>query len=125
MKGRCPRDVMVKPLDCWIVVNEFELQSHYYAHFRADTLGKGMNPPYSPYIYRYIYIGWYAIQHNQPNISLSLSLSLSLFDFAKKFGVTKAANAAWTFIIDSVTHTNNKYTVTNKRVNTYFGNSVM
>ena len=23
---------------------EFELQSRYYVHFRANTLGKGMNP---------------------------------------------------------------------------------
>ena len=36
--------VMVKAMDCGIVVNEFELQSRYYVHFRANTLGKGMNP---------------------------------------------------------------------------------
>ena len=36
--------VMVNVLDCEIVVREFELQSHYYVHFRANTLGKGMNP---------------------------------------------------------------------------------
>ena len=35
---------MVKAADCEIVVSEFELQSRYYAHFRANTLGKGMNP---------------------------------------------------------------------------------
>ena len=40
----CPRGVMVKPMDCGIVVHEFVLQSHYYVHFRANTLGKGMNP---------------------------------------------------------------------------------
>ena len=39
-----PRGVMVKAMDCEIVVNEFVLQSHYYVHFRANTLGKGMNP---------------------------------------------------------------------------------
>ena len=38
-----PRGVMVKALDCEIVVSEFELQSHYYVHFRTNTLGKGMN----------------------------------------------------------------------------------
>ena len=27
-----------------IVVREFVLQSRYYVHFRANTLGKGMNP---------------------------------------------------------------------------------
>ena len=39
-----PRGVMVKAMDYEIVVNEFELQSRYYVHFRANTLGKGMNP---------------------------------------------------------------------------------
>ena len=37
----CPRGVMVKAMDCEIVVSEFELQSRYYVHFRANTLGKG------------------------------------------------------------------------------------
>ena len=40
----CPRVVMVKVMDCGIVVREFELQSLYYVHFRANNLGKGMNP---------------------------------------------------------------------------------
>ena len=40
----CPRGVMVKAMDCGIVVSEFVLQSCYYVHFRANTLGKGMNP---------------------------------------------------------------------------------
>ena len=35
---------MVKAMDCGFVVREFELQSRYYVHFRANTLGKGMNP---------------------------------------------------------------------------------
>ena len=34
---------MVKAMDCGIVVSEFELQSRYYVHFRANTFGKGMN----------------------------------------------------------------------------------
>ena len=33
-----------KALDCGIVVSEFVLQSRYYIHIRANTLGKGMNP---------------------------------------------------------------------------------
>ena len=40
----CPRGVMVKAMDCGIVVREFILQSWYYVHFRANTLGKGKNP---------------------------------------------------------------------------------
>ena len=40
----CPRGVMVKAMDCRIVVSEFVLQSCYYDHFRANTLGKGVNP---------------------------------------------------------------------------------
>ena len=43
-RGGCPRGVMVKAMDCRIVVSEFVLQSRYYVHFRANTLGKGMNP---------------------------------------------------------------------------------
>ena len=39
----CPRGVMVKAMDCGIVVREFVLQSRYYVHFRTNTLGKGMN----------------------------------------------------------------------------------
>ena len=39
----CPRGVMVKAMNCGIVVREFVLQSRYYVHFRANTLGKGMN----------------------------------------------------------------------------------
>ena len=42
--GGCPRGVMVKAIDCEVVVSEFVLQSRYYVHFRANTLGKGMNP---------------------------------------------------------------------------------
>ena len=42
--GGCPRGVMVKAMDCGIVVSEFVLQSRYYVHFQANTLGKGMNP---------------------------------------------------------------------------------
>ena len=46
VKGGCPRNgyVMVKAMDCGIVVGEFVLQSRYYVHFRANALGKGMNP---------------------------------------------------------------------------------
>ena len=42
--GGCRRGVMVKSMDCGIIVSEFELQSRYYVDFRANTLGKDMNP---------------------------------------------------------------------------------
>ena len=42
-KVGCPRGVMVKAMNGRIVVSEFVLQSRYYVHFRANTLGKGMN----------------------------------------------------------------------------------
>ena len=42
--GGCPRGIMVKAMKCGIVVCEFVLQSLYYVHFRANTLGKGMDP---------------------------------------------------------------------------------
>ena len=41
--GEFPHGVMVKAMDCRIVVSEFKLQSGYYIHFRTNTLGKGMN----------------------------------------------------------------------------------
>ena len=44
IQGGCPRGVMVKVMDCEIVVREYVVQSCYYIHFRANTLGKGMNP---------------------------------------------------------------------------------
>ena len=44
MKGGCPRSVMVKLMDCGIVVSEFVFQSRYYVHFQANTLRKGINP---------------------------------------------------------------------------------
>ena len=40
---RCLRGVMVKAMDCGIVVSEFELQSRYYVHFQTNVLGKGRN----------------------------------------------------------------------------------
>ena len=40
----CLCGVMVKVMDCRIVVSEFKLQSHYYVHFLTITLKKGMNP---------------------------------------------------------------------------------
>ena len=43
LNRRYPRGVMVKALDCGIVVSELKLQLPYYFHFRTNTLGKGMN----------------------------------------------------------------------------------
>ena len=40
----CTRGVIVKTMDCRNVVSEYVLQSRYYVHFQANTLGKGMNP---------------------------------------------------------------------------------
>ena len=39
-----PRGVMVKAMDCGIVVREFVLQSRYYVHFRSNTIRKSLNP---------------------------------------------------------------------------------
>ena len=44
MTWGCPHGVMVKAMDCGIVVSEFVLQSRYYVHFLANTHGKVMNP---------------------------------------------------------------------------------
>ena len=35
---------MVNAMDCGFVVREFVLQSRYYVHVQAISLGKGMNP---------------------------------------------------------------------------------
>ena len=40
----CPCGVIVKVMDSGIGISEFELQSRYYVHFRANNIGKGMNP---------------------------------------------------------------------------------
>ena len=40
----CLRGVMVKAMDCGIVISGFVLQSRYYVHFQANTLGIGMKP---------------------------------------------------------------------------------
>ena len=39
----CPCGVMVKAMDCGIVVSEFKIQLLYYIHFQTNNLGKGMN----------------------------------------------------------------------------------
>ena len=44
LRRGCPRGLMVKAMDCGIVVSEFEFQSRCYVHFRTNILGKGMNP---------------------------------------------------------------------------------
>ena len=38
--GGCPRGVMVKAMDCGIVVNEFELQSHDYHIYQPLRSGR-------------------------------------------------------------------------------------
>ena len=40
----CLRDIIVKALDCGMVVSEFERQSSDYVRFRTNNLGKIMNP---------------------------------------------------------------------------------
>ena len=41
-------DVMAKELNCVVEESEFEVQLHYYVHFRTNTLWKGMNLLTSP-----------------------------------------------------------------------------
>ena len=43
-KGVCPHGVMVKAMDCGIVVSDFVLQLRYYIHFQANTHGEHINP---------------------------------------------------------------------------------
>ena len=37
---------MANEVDSVIVIREFEIQSPYYVHFRTNTFGKGINPPF-------------------------------------------------------------------------------
>ena len=41
-----PCGVVFNALDCGIVVSEFKLQPCYNVHFKTNTLGKGMTPPF-------------------------------------------------------------------------------
>ena len=43
-----PRGVMVKTMDCRIVVSKFVLQSRYYVHFRAKYPWERYEPLYPP-----------------------------------------------------------------------------
>ena len=43
-RSRGTHGVMVKVLDCGIVVSELELQSHFYDYIRTSSLGISMNP---------------------------------------------------------------------------------
>ena len=41
----CPGGVMVRAMDCEVVISEFMLQSRYYVHSQTNTLEKAMTPP--------------------------------------------------------------------------------
>ena len=43
-----PQGVVVKALDCGIIVSEIELLSRYYIHFWTNTPVKAINPLFSP-----------------------------------------------------------------------------
>ena len=90
----CPRGVMVKAMNCGIVVSEVELQPCYYVHFRTDTLGERYEPPYPPsyglnststvlleeWLWHWItHKGWYAIKQRNQTKPLPSSVCLSLF----------------------------------------------
>ena len=55
MKTIVRKPLMVKTLDCGIVVSEFELQSRYYVHFRTNTLVKDMSLHVYTLVYTYIF----------------------------------------------------------------------
>ena len=41
---RSHHGIVINRLDCNIIVSKFKLQSHYYVHFRTNTVRKGMKP---------------------------------------------------------------------------------
>ena len=49
MRGS-PYGIMVNMLDCNILVSEFEPQSHFYAYFQTNTLGKSVTSIMPPAI---------------------------------------------------------------------------
>ena len=56
---------MAKLQNCDFEISEFELQSHYYFHFRINTIGKGMNTLIPRLNYKDdfgVYGVWYAIK---------------------------------------------------------------
>ena len=92
----CPRGEMVKAMDSGIVVSEFVLQSCYYVHFRANTLGKGMNSPYptsnglnstttvllGEWLWHWItYRGWYDIKQR-----IQIHLSKNTWEYKDENG---------------------------------------
>ena len=40
----CPHGVIVKAMDCRIIVSDFELQLLYYVNLQTNTLQKDMKP---------------------------------------------------------------------------------
>ena len=48
MERGCPRGVMVKAMDCGIIVSKFELQLRYYVHFWAKYPWERYEPSYPP-----------------------------------------------------------------------------
>ena len=63
----CSRGVIVKAMDCGIVVSEFVLQSRYYVHFQANTLGKVWTPLSSQL--------WVKLQHSCSSRRMALALN--------------------------------------------------
>ena len=63
----CPCGVMIKAMDCGIVVSEFVFQSRYYVHFRANTIAKGMNT-----LFPQLWVKYY---HYCPSKRMALALN--------------------------------------------------
>ena len=38
-------------MKCNLEISEFNLQSHFYVHFKTNALEKSMNPPYPPQLW--------------------------------------------------------------------------
>ena len=90
-------------MDCEIVVREFVLQSRYYVHFRANTLGKGMDPLIFqamgwivPLLFileewlwhKITYKGCYAIKQWNKSKNFSLTCLIFLFSLSSSISIS-------------------------------------
>ena len=114
-----PHGVIVKAIDCEIIVSKFELQSCYYVHFRKQYPWEMYEPPYSSgyglnrttivllegWLWHQItYKGWYAIKQRQKPINVKLTSALDNPKRLKYRKTRQQIPSTYLIISDSVIH---------------------
>ena len=92
MFGWCPRGVMVKAMDCGIVVSEFVLQLCYYVHFRANTRGKGLNLLILPAMGYIVPLLFWGCPHGVMVKAIDGEIVISEFEIKSRYYVHFRAN---------------------------------